>query len=201
MNTKQVCLFLNGESPKSIPDLKNYNMVCATDGACTFLKANNIVPHFISGDFDSIKTIPDSIEVIHTPNQDFTDFDKILQILFDRGFSDIHVYGASGQEQDHFLGNLHTALQWKTKLKITFFDNYGFYFLADTKVTLTQCLGKHVSLFPFPEANGIITRGLQYALNDESLFFGGRIGTRNKAIEDTIEISFKTGNMFLFIND
>ncbi|MEP3836073.1 MAG: thiamine diphosphokinase [Algibacter sp.] len=201
MNTKQVCLFLNGEHPRSIPDLKNYKMVCATDGAYSFLKANNIVPHFISGDFDSITAIPKSVEVIHTPNQDFTDFDKILQILFDRGFSDIHVYGASGQEQDHFLGNLHTALQWQNKLKITFFDNYGVYFLADTKVKLSNCLGKRVSLFPFPKAMGIVTKGLEYALNDEALFFGRRIGTRNKAVEDTIEISFKTGDMFLFIND
>ena len=201
MNTEKVCLFLNGEQPKSIPDLENYKMVCATDGAYKFLEANNIVPNFISGDFDSIETIPDAVEVIHTPNQDFTDFDKVLQILSDKGFKTVHVFGASGKEQDHFLGNLHTALQWKTKLDLTFFDNHGYYFLADKSSEIKNCLDKTVSLIPLPEATGIVTVGLQYALKNESLAFGDRIGTRNKAIENNISITFKTGNLFLFIND
>ncbi len=54
--------------------------ICATDGAYQYLKENNIVPNFIAGDFDSLQEIPKNIEVIKTPNQDFTDFDKILQI-------------------------------------------------------------------------------------------------------------------------
>jgi len=201
MNTEKVCLFLNGEQPKSIPDLENYKMVCATDGAYKFLEANNIVPNFISGDFDSIETIPDAVEVIHTPNQDFTDFDKVLQILSDKGFKTVHVFGASGKEQDHFLGNLHTALQWKTKLDLTFFDNHGYYFLADKSSEIKNCLDKTISLIPLPEATGIVTLGLQYALNNETLAFGDRIGTRNKAVENSISITFKTGNLFLFIND
>ena len=201
MNTEKVCLFLNGEQPKSIPDLENYKMVCATDGAYKFLEANNIVPNFISGDFDSIETIPDAVEVIHTPNQDFTDFDKVLQILSDKGFKTVHVFGASGKEQDHFLGNLHTALQWKTKLDLTFFDNHGYYFLADKSSEIKNCLDKTISLIPLPEATGIVTLGLQYALNNETLAFGDRIGTRNKAVENNISITFKTGNLFLFIND
>lgn len=200
MNSTKVCLLLNGEPPKEIPDVTSYSLICATDGAYNTLQKLNITPDFISGDFDSLQVFPEDIEVIHTPNQDFTDFDKIIQILFDRGFHDIHVFGASGKEQDHFLGNLHSALQWKDRLKITFFDNHGFYFLADKQIKLSNCLGKHVSLFPFPEVTGIITKGLQYPLNNESLFLGGRIGTRNKALENDIQITFETGNLFLFVN-
>ncbi len=198
---KKVFLILNGEPPNKIPDLTNYDVVCATDGAYSVFEKHNIIPDFISGDFDSVKRRPEGIEVIHTPNQDYTDFDKILQILFDRKYVDIDVYGASGEEQDHFLGNLHTALQWKKKLNLTFFDNYGFYFLADNIKVLTESKGKTVSLIPFPKASGIITKGLQYSLNNEELAFGSRIGTRNKAIEDKIEITFKAGNLFVFIND
>lgn len=201
MNNKKVFLLLNGEPPNKLPDLKCYDIICATDGAYQFLEQNNITPNFISGDFDSVENIPEKIEIIHTPNQDFTDFDKILQILSDRNYTEIHVYGASGQEQDHFLGNLHTALQWKEKLNLTFFDNYGFYFLADKTTVLIESNGKIVSLIPFPKATGIITKGLQYPLNDEELAFGGRIGTRNMAVEDKIKITFKTGHLFIFIND
>ena len=65
-----------------------------------------------------------------------------MQILFDKGFTTIDVFGASGKEQDHFLGNLHTAIQWKDKLKLTFFDNHSRYFLADKSTEIVNCIGK-----------------------------------------------------------
>ncbi len=200
MKIKKVFLLLNGEQPKKLPNLAEYEIICATDGAYQYLLKHEIKPDFISGDFDSLKNIPKEIEVLETPDQNFTDFDKILQILFDRGYQTIDVFGASGKEQDHFLGNLNTVVQWKEKLKITFFDNHGMYFLADKKTTISNCKHKIVSLIPFAEATEITTKGLQYSLNKEDLIFGKRIGTRNKAIENQIEVSFKSGNLFIFIN-
>lgn len=200
MKETKVFLLLNGEAPKTLPDLSEYNLICATDGAYKFLKEKNISPDFISGDFDSLDDIPNDIEVIETPNQDFTDFDKILQILFDKGYTTIDVFGASGKEQDHFLGNLHTAIQWKEKLNLTFFDNNSRYFLADKNTEISDCKNKIVSLIPFPKATNIITKGLQYPLKNETLTFGKRIGTRNKAIENQINIAFKNGELFIFIN-
>jgi thiamine pyrophosphokinase len=200
MKIKKVFLLLNGEQPKKLPDLEEYETICATDGAYQYLLEHNIKPDFISGDFDSLKNIPKEIETLETPDQNFTDFDKILQILFNKGHKTIDVFGASGKEQDHFIGNLNTAIQWKEKLKITFFDNHGCYFLADKKTVIDNCMHKTVSLIPFPEATRITTKGLQYGLNNEDLIFGKRIGTRNKAIKNQIHISFKAGYLFIFIN-
>ena len=200
MKTRKVFLLLNGETPNEVPDVSKYDVICATDGAYQYLKKHNIVPHFIAGDFDSLQEVPKEIEVIKTPNQDFTDFDKILQILFDKGFTTVDVFGASGKEQDHFLGNLHTAIQWKNKLKLTFFDNYNRYFLADKSTKISDCKDKIVSLIPFPKATNIVTKGLEYQLNKEDLVFGERIGTRNKGIQDTVQITFKSGELFIFIN-
>ena len=200
MKKGTVFLLLNGEPPKQILDLDKYELICATDGAYQFLKEQEIKPDFISGDFDSLETIPKDIEVIHTPNQDFTDFDKMLKILFDKGYKKIDIYGASGKEQDHFLGNLHTAIQWKNKLNLTFFDNHSRYFLADKSTSISNCIDKTVSLVPFPKAKKITTEGLQYPLQNEDLTFGKRIGTRNKAITNNIKITFESGELFIFIN-
>ncbi|QVY67578.1 thiamine diphosphokinase [Polaribacter sp. Q13] len=200
MKKGNVFLLLNGKPPKTLPDLDKYEIICATDGAYKYLKENNIKPNFISGDFDSLENLPKDIEVIHTPNQDFTDFDKILQILFDKGFKNIDIYGGSGQEQDHFLGNLHTTIQWKNKLQLTFFDDYSRYFLADKSTKITNCNDKIVSLVPFPKAINITTEGLQYPLKKEDLSFGERIGTRNKATNNQIKINFESGELFIFIN-
>ena len=200
MKIKKVFLLLNGETPNEVPDISNYDMICATDGAYQYLKKHNISPNFIAGDFDSLQGIPKEIEVIKTPNQDFTDFDKILQILFDKEFTHIDVFGASGKEQDHFLGNLHTAIQFKEKLKLTFIDNHSRYFLADKSTKISDCKDKIVSLIPFPKATNIITEGLEYQLNNEDLVFGERIGTRNKGIQDTVKVTFKNGELFIFIS-
>ncbi len=199
MKNQKAFLLLNGEPPMVMPNLSIYNIVCATDGAYNYFEKNNITPDFISGDFDSVKTLPNNIEVIHTPNQNYTDFDKALQILFKRGFKTVDVYGASGQEQDHFLGNLHTAILWKDKIKLNFYDNYSSYFLADKLSVINDCNGKTISLMPFPKTVGITTKGLQYPLNNEDLSFTTRIGTRNVAVEDEVTIEFKTGEMFIFI--
>ncbi len=201
MKNKKVFLLLNGEKPKEVPNFSVYDLICATDGAYQYLEKHKIVPDFVSGDFDSLDAIPKEIEVIKTPKQDFTDFDKILQILFDKGFTNIDVYGASGQEQDHFLGNLDTAIRWKKKLTLTFFDNNGTYFLAKKKLVLSNCKGKIISLIPFPKASKVETFGLKYSLKKETLKFGKRIGTRNLAIDRKVKINFKKGNMFVFINN
>jgi thiamine pyrophosphokinase len=199
MKTKKAFLLLNGEAPKKIPNTSKYDVICATDGGYHYLKNNNIVPHFIAGDLDSLQDIPKKIEVIQTPNQDFTDFDKILQILIDKGYKNIDVFGASGKEQDHFLGNLHTAICFKNKLEITFYDNHGTYFLAKKNTKISDCLHKTISLLPLPKATKICTSGLQYPLHNEDLLFGKRIGTRNKAIENEVTISFEEGELVIFV--
>ncbi|UMB53731.1 thiamine diphosphokinase [Lutibacter sp. A64] len=201
MKTKKAFILLNGSQPLSLPDLTKYEIICAIDGAYNYFKANNLTPDLVTGDFDSIDTIPTSIEVIKTPNQDYTDFEKALQILKHREFTHIDVYGGSGKEHDHFLGNISTALQWKMGLSISFFDDFGKYFFIEDSILLTNVKEKNISLIPFPTATGIETKGLMYPLNKESLTFGERIGTRNKAIKDSVFISFEKGDLLVYISN
>jgi len=195
-----VFLILNGEEPNHLPDLTSYSLICATDGAIHFLEKKGITPDLLTGDFDSSSHQPKDIEVLHTPDQNFTDFEKILSILHERGYTSIDIYGASGKEQDHFLGNLHTALIWKDRIDLRFFDNHGTYFFCSKDIEIKNILGKTVSLFPFPEAKNISTTGLQYPLKKESLSFHQRIGTRNKAIKENVHIQFTEGDLIVFVN-
>ena len=201
MKTKKAFILLNGQQPLKLPDFNNYDIICAIDGAYNYFETNNITPDLVTGDFDSIKSIPTSVEVIKTPNQEFTDFEKALQILKHREFTHIDVYGGSGKEHDHFLGNISTALQWKMGLSISFFDNFGKYFFIENSILLTNVKGKNISLIPFPTASGVETKGLMYPLNNESLTFGERIGTRNKAIEDSVFIAFDNGELLIYISN
>ncbi|SFN09334.1 thiamine pyrophosphokinase [Algoriella xinjiangensis] len=199
----KVLLFLNGEVPTILPDTSNYEMIFCTDGAFRYLKNLNIKPDVISGDFDSIelKDFPTDIEIITTPDQNDTDFVKILTIIQEKGFTNIDVFGASGRQQDHFLGNLNAAFRFKNELNIVFYDNYSSYFFAEKYTELEGYFGRTISLIPFPECKNITTKGLEFPLNKEDLNLLSRIGTRNKSIDDKVTIEFESGDLVIFIID
>lgn len=201
MKLKRAFVLLNGLEPAEFPDLSKYDIVLAIDGAYNHFERKNIVPDLVTGDFDSINTIPSTVEVIKTPNQNFTDFDKSLTILKDRGYHHIDVYGGSGKEHDHFLGNISTALQWKNSLSISFFDDFGKYFFIENTIKLTNVIGRNISLIPFPIALEIFTEGLLYPLKNKTLTFGKSIGTRNKAENNDVQISFKGGELLVYISN
>jgi len=200
MKTKKVFLLLDGEKPKVLPDISRYDLICVTDGAYHYLASNDIIPDIVTGDFDSFLDICTAKEIIHTPDQDFTDFEKILEILYNRSYYNIDVYGGSGGEQDHFMHHIHTALVFKEQLNIHFYDNYGEYFMSPQNLELKDVKGKIVSLIPIPLAQNIVTTGLKYPLNGEELAFGKKMGTRNKAIEDIVTITYSKGDLMVYVS-
>ena len=197
---KKVALFLNGEKPQSKPNLSDYDWVVCADGAYQYFVDYELEPDLIIGDFDSIESLPNHIPHVHTPDQDFTDFEKALTHIIEKGFNEIDVFAANGMEQDHFLGNLTTALKYKNKCNLVFYDDNQAYYFINKQVKVNNIMGKTVSLFPFPKATKVFTKGLQYAINGKTLNMKkNKIGTRNKAVDNTIEIQFNKGNLLLFI--
>lgn len=202
---KKTLLFINGEPPKELPLIDDFQLIACTDGAFHYLKKKNFPLDkldFISGDFDSHLGMDDKIykeKFIHTPDQNYTDFHKALNIILKKGGGEVHVYGASGREQDHFLGNIHTAYLFKDKLDIVFFDDYSTYFFIPNDFTIQKVKEKTISLLPFPLAENISTSGLHWELRGESLSLLERIGTRNKAERQEVNIKYKKGNLLLFI--
>jgi len=199
-------LFINGVPPKNLPETEDYSLIACSDGAFHYLKEKNFVLEkldFISGDFDSHSGKDEEIyeeKFIYTPDQDKTDFQKSLEIIKEKGFKKIDVYGGSGGEMDHFLGNLTVAFLFKNDLEITFFDEYSTYFFSPSCLVLENVKGKTVSLYPFPVAENISTKGLRWCLNKENLAITNRIGTRNFATENVVEISFEKGDLVVFVS-
>ncbi|WP_113738523.1 thiamine diphosphokinase [Blattabacterium clevelandi] len=204
----EVGLFLNG-TPPHIYFKKHffYKKIFAVDGAFYYLKKMGVRVDSIIGDFDSflkknfIEKKNKFFEIFETKDQNYSDFDKALRIIHSKGYFNINVWGASGKEQDHFLGNLSTALKYKKKLSIIFHDNYHYYFFSDKKNFFYQKKNKKVSLFPFPKVEGLFTYGLKYPINDGLLKIGKNIGIRNESTEllQKIEISYKKGELLIFL--
>lgn len=204
---EKALLFINGVPPEKLPETENYSLIACSDGAFNYLKEKNFPLDkldFISGDFDSHNGIDDDIytqKFIYTPDQDKTDFEKSLEIIGQKGISSIDVYGGSGGEMDHFLGNLTVALRFKNQIEITFYDEFSSYFFAPNHLVIEKVKGKMISLFPFPLAESVTTQGLNWSLNKEDLAITGRIGTRNFALEDQVIINFAKGDLVVFVGN
>ena len=198
-------LFINGVPPKNLPETEDYAMIACSDGAFHYLKEKKFPLDkldFISGDFDSYLGSDEAIyhdRFIFTPDQDKTDFHKSLEIIQERGITAVDVYGGSGGEMDHFLGNLTAAFLFKNHLEITFYDEFSTYFFAPKTLVLENVKGKTISLYPFPLTENITTKGLNWPLNNESLDISKRIGTRNLASEETVVIHYGKGDLVVFV--
>ncbi|MCJ7932959.1 MAG: thiamine diphosphokinase [Chryseobacterium sp.] len=201
----KVLLFINGEAPKTLPDPENYGLIACTDGAFHYLKKMGFrldQLDFISGDFDSHSGSDEDRyqeKFILTLDQDKTDFHKALEIILEKGFSEIDVFGGSGGEQDHFLGNLTVAYGFKDRMEIRFYDEFSEYYFIPRKFKLKGVKNKMVSLYPFPSADQITTKGLNWPLTHGNLSITSRIGTRNFAIEDEISVEYESGDVLFFV--
>ena len=147
-----------------------------------------------------VRPKPKKGEVIKLPDQDYTDFEKILMYLSTKTtVRKIDIYGGSAREQDHFLGNLYVAKKYRHKFKITFYDQYQSYFFAKKETVLKNVKNKTISLLPLFYAAAITTQGLKWPLKKETLSFSARLGLRNIAMADTVQITFDKGCLLVFV--
>lgn len=203
--SEKALLFINGTPPENLPKAEGYDIIACTDGAFHYLKDKNFPLaqlDFISGDFDSHTGSDENIyheKFIFTPDQNFTDFQKALDILKNKGIKKVDVYGGSGGEQDHFLGNLHVAFLFRELIEIIFYDELSQYYFIPKEFEINSVEGKMISLVPFPKVENLITDGLNWELRNEELDITTRIGTRNFAKKDVVKISYKAGDLLIFI--
>jgi thiamine pyrophosphokinase len=158
----------------------------------------------VSGDFDSLPInirlkITPSIKLLPTPDQNYTDFEKLLSLL-ECNYKQVDVYGAGGNEMDHFLGTLSIALKWINKIKISFIDQYSKYKVVENNFKIKNVLNKMVSIMPLSRMSDVYFKGLKYSINGQDLEIGKLVSTRNTAIANEVVINCSKGSFVVFIS-
>ncbi|MDF7669712.1 thiamine diphosphokinase [Orbaceae bacterium ESL0721] len=202
--SKTALLFVNGEPPQQLPkQLGNYTYIACTDGAYhSYLSKTAIVPNFIIGDLDSIdksSPVPAETEIVVTPDQNRTDFEKALLFLIDKGVKKFAIFGATGRDSGHFLGNLSVAMQYYKQYKLTFYDDYCTLFFSQKNEAIRNIKEKIITLIPLSPVKKLTLIGFKYPLNNATLQLGKLISLRNQAIEDTVKITFDKGDLLVII--
>ncbi len=203
--TNSAFILANGDPPskrlmKQL--LTNSSLFVCADGGANAAARCALVPDAIIGDLDSIT--PQTLRKfrkadIHKVVDDYsTDLEKAFSWVIDKGFHSIIVSGATGGRLDHFIGNLSALAKFSAKTTITFVDDKGEWIFIGHSKNLSLPVGSTVSLIPLSHCDGIVTKGLRWNLNFETLELGVRDSTSNVTDESPVHISVAEGNLILF---
>lgn len=206
MKTKAV-IFLNGVFPHRkviTASIDKNDYLVAADGAANYLRKIKIIPDIILGDLDSINDgvlnyfLKKNVPVIKYTEQETTDFEKSLNFVIQTGLKEIIIFGFTSLRVDHSLNNFSVLKRYYKKLNIRFIDDDFIIEFIRKNINFNYRKNQLLSILPFPSARGITTKGLRYALKNESLSLGVREGTLNVATSEKVSVSFRTGDLILF---
>ena len=177
--------------------------VVVLDGAIHRVRELGLKMDLLLGDFDSHnhegeQLYQSNIEVIHTPDQNKTDLQKAIELLIERKYTAVNIVWATGRRADHNLTNVTDLVRYKQHINLVMLDDHSRIFPLKTSFKKWYTRGSVLSLMPVGEVHGIITTGLKYNLNNESLKIGYRSGSSNEAMHDGfVTIDYSEGDLLL----
>ncbi len=178
--------------------------IIAADGGARHCKALGLLPHTAIGDFDSLseaelqELAAQGVEIIRHPRRkDFTDLELALQLAVERAAGEIVVFAGLGERWDMTLANLLLpAAAHLRGVSIRLVDGAQEITLlcGGCLVHLEGSPGDVVSLIPISgDARGVTTQGLEYPLDNETLYFGATRGVSNVLLAKQAQISLADG--------
>ena len=203
--TKKIILFANGELPapeKISAQIKSDDVLIAVDGGLGHLTRLGLKPHLIIGDLDSASEDEvrrfknQGVEVRKYPvEKDETDLELALAAALKMKPETIWVVAALGNRLDQTLGNIFLLTRPElVRENIRLVDGAQEVFLIHQSASLSGESGQRVSLLPLNRpAEGVITEGLEYPLNDETLYPDRTRGISNRMTGSKASISIKSG--------
>ena len=182
-------------------NLKEYilpaDFITCADSGYDSAKALGIVPDLVIGDMDSIISVVESgPEIITAPVQkDETDSMLCVDILAERGYNEILLFGALGGRPDHSFANISLLLYAAKKgINLEIVHENSHMFIIDSTAEISGKKGDTFSLFAIGgDANGITATGLFYPLDNETLYADNPRGVSNEFTQNKVTVSVKNG--------
>lgn len=177
--------------------------VMVLDGALERVLTLGIKIDVVLGDFDRLNpdnylSTQDKVKIVHTPDQSATDLEKGIRYFIGEGYKAVNIVWATGLRMDHTVANITNLVRFMDQIDLVMWDDYSRIFPLKKRYEKWYPQGTPLSLIPIGECKGIVTSGLKYNLEDESLMIGERIGNSNEAMTDgMVTITYKEGKMLL----
>ena len=199
-----IVILSNGEKPSHIIPiniLKNAEKIICCDGAISFLEQQNIKPHIIIGDCDSItsahKEKYKSI-IYEDNNTEYNDLQKAIKYCIKNKFSEVTILGATGLREDHFLANIGILMHYANRISLTMVTNYGIFTPINKTTTFNSYRGQQISVFSFSPETEITYHGLKYPVSKKT-FKELWEGSLNEALSESFTIETEKNAALLLV--
>ncbi|MBQ3301719.1 MAG: thiamine diphosphokinase [Eggerthellaceae bacterium] len=193
----------NAEHFQQAYELGLFDEIYAIDAGFAHLEAIECKPNVALGDFDSLGYVPSCQRVVRHPvHKDKSDLELGMQRAVDYDFDEMVVYGALGGRLDHTLANLQLFAKFAEQgVDITVIgDSYAIRPLVGPDAFDLPLLEQGtVSVFAFTdEAHGVIERGMEYSLDDETLTSRTSRGLSNELVGEPAAVAVEEGTLLVF---
>jgi thiamine pyrophosphokinase len=201
----RVVIFANGELPEreaALALLQEGDFLIAADGGARHLLSMGLLPEVVIGDLDSLDEeshaglISAGVAIERYPeDKDETDLELALTYALAKGSASILVIAALGNRLDQTLANLMLVTNpVLSGVDIRLDDGVEEVLFCRDRVEVHGQTGDNLSLIPWGRpVEGIITTGLQWSLQDETLFPDRSRGISNLMNADRVVIAIRSG--------
>ena len=177
----------------------------AADGGANLLVKSKCMPDAVIGDFDSLKSktrekMPNT-KFLYIPDQDTNDADKAVRHCLKLGFKEIHLLSADGGRQDQFLSGLEILFKYSEKARLISWTQLERMEFVNRVWEEKIVPGTTLSILPvFGGAQGIVTKGLKYAMKNQDLIPGkSPAGVSNLVVSNPVSVNIKKGRLLLLV--
>ena len=166
--------------------LENATHIVACDGAIAHLAAHDYQSDIVAiGDGDSV---PDGLRdrLIQVDEQEDNDLTKATRYCLKQGWCRIAYVGATGQREDHTLGNISLIVRYKQEMGVEPFlaTDYGWFVVAEGESSFDSFKGQQVSIFNMT-CNALSSEGLLWQAYPYRQWWQG---TLNEAAGDSFTL-------------
>lgn len=209
MFVKRIIIFANGELPdleKARALLHEDDFIIAADGGTRHALALGQTPNVVLGDLDSLikeereKMEQVGVEIIQHPrDKNETDLELAIQHALTLNPEQIIILAALGGRLDQTLGNISLLSDARlSTFDLRLDDGLEEVFFCREQTKISGTVRDIVSLIPWQgEVTGIVTTGLQWPLQNETLYPQKTRGISNEMLNDTATIQIKSGLLLI----
>ena len=207
MFPKRIIIFANGELPdleKARALLCDDDFIIAADGGTRHAFMLGLVPNVIVGDLDSL---PSNFEpstfngeiVLYPKDKNETDLELAIQHALTLNSKEIIILAALGGRLDQTLGNIALISNLQPSIcNLQLNDGIEEIFFCRDSCEINGTPNDLVSLIPWQgEVIGIVTSGLKWPLQNETLYPHKTRGISNEMIGETAAVQIKSGLLLI----
>jgi len=199
-----VVILANGDFPTHpLPLflLEQAQTTICCDGAAQKLVDYGKEPDYIAGDMDSLS--PELSErfserIILSTCQETNDLTKAVQLCIQKGYTHIHILGATGGREDHTIANASLLLDYAQCLQVEMVSNHGIFIPLLYAQEIATLPGMQLSIFNLDPDIELEATGLKYPI-ENVLFDTWWKGSLNEATGHRCAFKFCKGRLMVFL--